>query len=200
MDADFLMAAIGARVSRSPSICAARRDPAAAAAFATALFMGSVRAPTSRFVKALVCRANDEDIGTLRFEDVTLPLGPLQALNVRAANFPDGLMVQGKYPQHHPDLPFTVGGEFAGEVIGRADVKSSGRRPRGGSPARLRKKSNRAGRKIPGARASRSSDICRYAPMSRWCSAASAGRRDLAGAWRGGRRPPSISARCWARA
>ncbi len=71
-------------------------------------------------MKALVCRANDEDIGTLRFEDVTLPpLGPLQArVNVRAAsvNFPDILMVQGKY-QHHPDLPFTVGGEFAGEVI-----------------------------------------------------------------------------------
>lgn len=71
-------------------------------------------------MKALVCRANAEDIGTLEFEDVTLPaLSANQArARVRAAsvNFPDILMVQGKY-QHRPDVPFTVGGEFAGEVI-----------------------------------------------------------------------------------
>jgi NADPH2:quinone reductase len=71
-------------------------------------------------MKALVCRANAEDIGRLKFEDVTLPpLGAHQArVRVRAAsvNFPDILMVQGKY-QHRPELPFTVGGEFAGEVI-----------------------------------------------------------------------------------
>jgi len=71
-------------------------------------------------MKALICRANAEDIGTLAFEDVTLPdLAAHQArVAVRAAsvNFPDILMVQGKY-QHRPDVPFVVGGEFAGEVI-----------------------------------------------------------------------------------
>jgi NADPH:quinone reductase len=71
-------------------------------------------------MKALVCRANAEDIGTLRFEDMVLPPpGPDQVrIRVRAAsvNFPDILMVQGKY-QHKPDLPFVVGGEMAGDVI-----------------------------------------------------------------------------------
>jgi NADPH:quinone reductase len=71
-------------------------------------------------MKALFCRANAENIGTLTFEDVTLP--PLAADSVRvriraaSVNFPDILMVQGKY-QHKPELPFVVGGEFAGEVI-----------------------------------------------------------------------------------
>lgn len=71
-------------------------------------------------MKALLCRANAEDIATLRIEDVTLP--PLGADEVRirvraaAVNFPDILMVQGKY-QHKPQLPFVVGGERAGEVI-----------------------------------------------------------------------------------
>jgi NADPH:quinone reductase len=71
-------------------------------------------------VKALLCRANAEDIATVRIEDVELP--PLGAqeirIRVRAAsvNFPDILMIQGKY-QHKPDLPFVVGGERAGDVI-----------------------------------------------------------------------------------
>ncbi len=71
-------------------------------------------------MKALVCRANADDIGMLRFEDMVLPPpGPDQVrVRVRAAsvNFPDILMVQGKY-QHKPDLPFVVGGEMAGDVI-----------------------------------------------------------------------------------
>ena len=71
-------------------------------------------------MKALLCRANAEDISTLRVEDVTLPpLGRDQVrFRVRAAavNFPDILMVQGKY-QHRPELPFIVGGECAGEII-----------------------------------------------------------------------------------
>jgi NADPH2:quinone reductase len=39
-------------------------------------------------------------------------------IRVRAAavNFPDALMIQGKY-QHKPELPFVVGGERAGDVI-----------------------------------------------------------------------------------
>ena len=71
-------------------------------------------------MKALYCRANAEDIGTLKIEDVALPdLGANDVrIRVRAAavNFPDVLMVQGKY-QHKPELPFVVGGERAGDVI-----------------------------------------------------------------------------------
>ena len=71
-------------------------------------------------MKALICRAIAEDIGTLTLEDFSLP--PLGAKDVRirvraaAVNFPDILMVQGKY-QHKPELPFIVGGERAGDVI-----------------------------------------------------------------------------------
>lgn len=39
-------------------------------------------------------------------------------------NFPDTLIIQGKY-QHKPDLPFSPGGEIAGEVVDLApDVKN----------------------------------------------------------------------------
>ncbi|MBS0273241.1 MAG: NADPH:quinone oxidoreductase family protein [Proteobacteria bacterium] len=71
-------------------------------------------------MKALLCRANADDIGTAKIEDVTLP--ELSANDVRirvraaAVNFPDILMIQGKY-QHKPELPFVVGGERAGDVI-----------------------------------------------------------------------------------
>ncbi len=71
-------------------------------------------------MKAIVCRAIADDIGTLRLEDVDLPpLRPDQArIRIRAAavNFPDILTVQGKY-QHKPPLPFTPGSEAAGDVI-----------------------------------------------------------------------------------
>ena len=71
-------------------------------------------------MRALLCRANADDINTLKMEDVTLPpMGADQVrVRVRAAsvNFPDILMVQGKY-QHKPELPFVVGGEFAGDVV-----------------------------------------------------------------------------------
>src|SRR6185312_365596 len=73
-----------------------------------------------RRMKALLCRANADDIGTAKIEDVTLPeLGASDVrIRVRAAavNFPDILMIQGKY-QHKPELPFVVGGERAGDVI-----------------------------------------------------------------------------------
>jgi NADPH:quinone reductase len=71
-------------------------------------------------VKAILCRAIAEDIGTLRLEEIVLP--PLAAgqarVRIRAAavNFPDILTVQGKY-QHKPLLPFTPGTEAAGDVI-----------------------------------------------------------------------------------
>ena len=71
-------------------------------------------------MKALVCRELSGDLDRLSLEDVTLP--PLGAGEVRiriravAVNFPDLLMVQGKY-QHKPELPFIVGGERAGEIV-----------------------------------------------------------------------------------
>ncbi|MGN6514548.1 MAG: NADPH:quinone oxidoreductase family protein [Rhizomicrobium sp.] len=71
-------------------------------------------------MKALLVRTNAEDIGIAKIEDVTLPgLGANDVrIRVRAAavNFPDILMIQGKY-QHKPELPFVVGGERAGDVI-----------------------------------------------------------------------------------
>ena len=71
-------------------------------------------------MKALVCRTLSEDIGTLRIEEIArAPLAVDQVrVRIRAAavNFPDLLMVEGKY-QHKPELPFIVGGEFAGDVI-----------------------------------------------------------------------------------
>jgi len=71
-------------------------------------------------MKALLCRANADDIGTAGIEDVTLPDPGAQEVRIRvraaAVNFPDILMIQGKY-QHKPELPFIVGGERAGDVI-----------------------------------------------------------------------------------
>lgn len=71
-------------------------------------------------MKAIVCREISDDIGTLKLEDIELPtLKPQEArVRIRAAavNFPDILTVQGKY-QHKPELPYTPGGEAAGDVI-----------------------------------------------------------------------------------
>lgn len=71
-------------------------------------------------MKALLCRALAEDLDGLAVEEVELPaLAPQQlriAVRAAAANFPDILMVQGKY-QHRPELPFIIGGECAGEVV-----------------------------------------------------------------------------------
>ncbi len=71
-------------------------------------------------MKALLCRANADDIATTKIEDVVLPDLAANEVRIRvraaAVNFPDILMVQGKY-QHKPELPFIVGGERAGEVI-----------------------------------------------------------------------------------
>jgi NADPH2:quinone reductase len=75
-------------------------------------------------MKALVCRAISDDIGTLRIEEVVLP--PLGADQIRvrvraaAVNYLDILTVRGKY-QHKPALPYTPGTEAAGEVIAAGD-------------------------------------------------------------------------------
>jgi NADPH:quinone reductase len=71
-------------------------------------------------MKVLVCRELSHDFGKLAFEDIALPApGPDELrIRIRAAsvNFPDLLMVEGKY-QHKPELPFVVGTERAGEVM-----------------------------------------------------------------------------------
>ena len=69
-------------------------------------------------MKAMIARAWGEP-GTLAYEDVAEPVpGPGEVLiDVRAVgcNFPDILMVQGKY-QTKPPLPFSPGHEVAGTV------------------------------------------------------------------------------------
>ena len=69
-------------------------------------------------MKALLCKAYGP-VEALAVEEVPSPrAGPKQVvLDVKAAgvNFPDGLMVQGKY-QVKPPLPFVPGGEAAGIV------------------------------------------------------------------------------------
>ena len=74
--------------------------------------------------RAIVVRALSEDLSTLALEtrEVRTP-GPGEVrVRLRAAsvNFPDILMVQGKY-QHKPDLPFTPGMEGAGDVVAVGD-------------------------------------------------------------------------------
>jgi NADPH:quinone reductase len=69
-------------------------------------------------MKALRCHAFGP-VGHLALDDVPSPVpGPKQVVvTVKAAgvNFPDTLIVQGKY-QIKPELPFTPGAEFAGIV------------------------------------------------------------------------------------
>lgn len=70
-------------------------------------------------MRALLCRQFGP-VETLEFCETNPPsLEPGHVrIRVRAAglNFPDGLVVQGKY-QLRPDLPFSPGSEFAGDVI-----------------------------------------------------------------------------------
>lgn len=72
-------------------------------------------------MKAAIVRALSDDLSTLAVEEVAPPDGPGPGevrIRVRAAgvNFPDLLMVQGKY-QFKPPLPFAPGLEGAGEAI-----------------------------------------------------------------------------------
>src|SRR5271170_5871541 len=80
-------------------------------------------------MKALVCRAYGP-IESLAIEEVPdpKPVGGEVLVGVRACgiNFPDLLVVQGKY-QFKPAMPFSPGGEVAGDVeavgSGVSDVK-----------------------------------------------------------------------------
>ncbi|MBI1238692.1 MAG: zinc-binding dehydrogenase [Alphaproteobacteria bacterium] len=79
-------------------------------------------------MKAILCRAISDDIASVKLEDLALPpLGPADVrLKMRAAsvNFPDLLMIQGKY-QLKPPLPFTPGKEGCGEVVEKGAAVSN---------------------------------------------------------------------------
>ncbi len=70
-------------------------------------------------MKAMVCEAFGDSPTLVLREVPSLEPGPRQAVvRVHAAgvNFPDALIVQGKY-QFKPELPFAPGFEFAGTVL-----------------------------------------------------------------------------------
>lgn len=70
-------------------------------------------------MKAIVCEAWGPP-SSLQLRDLPSPVpGPAQVLvrtRVAAVNFPDALIVAGKY-QFKPELPFSPGGELSGEII-----------------------------------------------------------------------------------
>ncbi|NDK38140.1 NADPH:quinone oxidoreductase family protein [Pseudoxanthomonas gei] len=70
-------------------------------------------------MKAIVCEAWGTP-SSLQLRDLPSPVpGPKQVLvrtRVAAVNFPDALMVAGKY-QFKPEFPFSPGGELSGEII-----------------------------------------------------------------------------------
>ncbi len=71
-------------------------------------------------MKTVRCHEIADDITTVTLDDVELPAPAPDEVQVRimacAVNFPDILMIQGKY-QFAPPLPFAPGGEFAGEIV-----------------------------------------------------------------------------------
>jgi len=74
--------------------------------------------------RALVVRALSDDLSTLKMEDRELAAPGKGEVKVRlraaSVNFPDILMVQGKY-QLKPELPFSPGMEGAGDVVAVGD-------------------------------------------------------------------------------
>lgn len=70
-------------------------------------------------VRSIVCREIKEDIGSVKLEEVDVPAPGSNEVRIRlkacAVNFPDLLMIQGKY-QFKPDLPFAPGGEASGDI------------------------------------------------------------------------------------
>ena len=70
-------------------------------------------------IRTVRCHAINEDIGSVSLDEISLPDPGPGEVQVRvqacAVNFPDLLMIQGKY-QHKPALPFAPGGEAAGDV------------------------------------------------------------------------------------
>ena len=74
--------------------------------------------------RALVVDALSEDLSTLRMREVTMPAPKAGEVKIRlraaSVNFPDILMVQGKY-QLKPELPFSPGMEGAGDIVAVGD-------------------------------------------------------------------------------
>lgn len=70
-------------------------------------------------MKAIVCEAWGPP-SSLQLRDLPSPTpGPTQVLvrtKAAAVNFPDALIIAGKY-QHRPDFPFSPGGELSGDII-----------------------------------------------------------------------------------
>lgn len=71
-------------------------------------------------IRTTLCHAISEDISTIRLETVELPEPADDEVQILvkacSVNFPDLLMIQGKY-QFKPPLPFAPGGEIAGDVV-----------------------------------------------------------------------------------
>jgi NADPH2:quinone reductase len=79
-------------------------------------------------IQAIRCHEISEDIGAVRLETISLDPpgeGEVQVrLKACAVNFPDLLMIQGKY-QFKPPLPFSPGTEAAGDVVAVGDGVSA---------------------------------------------------------------------------
>ena len=75
-------------------------------------------------IKTTLCHQLSDDIGAVALEEVDLPAPAADEVQIEvkacAVNFPDLLMIQGKY-QFKPPLPFAPGGEVAGIVAGVGD-------------------------------------------------------------------------------
>ena len=71
-------------------------------------------------IKSVRCSEISEHIDSVTLDTYELPEpGPSEvciAIKACAVNFPDLLMIQGKY-QFKPPLPFAPGGEFAGDIL-----------------------------------------------------------------------------------
>ena len=71
-------------------------------------------------MKTILCHKINEDISSVSFDEVTIAPPSSNEVQIRvmvcSVNFPDVLMIQGKY-QFAPPLPFAPGGELSGEVI-----------------------------------------------------------------------------------
>ena len=70
--------------------------------------------------KTIRCHEINEDINTVTLDEIELPAPAKDEVQIKvmacAVNFPDILMIQGKY-QFAPPLPFAPGGEAAGVVL-----------------------------------------------------------------------------------
>lgn len=71
-------------------------------------------------IKTIRCHEINEDINTVTLDEIELAAPAKDEVQIKvmacAVNFPDILMIQGKY-QFSPPLPFAPGGEAAGVVL-----------------------------------------------------------------------------------